>query len=169
MRNTMRTAVVIGAIILTAAFASPANAGQSVSEAVTGPGQSSSVNVGAAVQPLATASLCTSSRAFALKSDPGEHAQVPTIGTSKSCNMWSGNTSAGIATLQNTLNACYGKSLATDGIFGAGTKNALIQVQKAIGVTADGIYGPSTRDKMKFKNSINLACSPASDISNTIW
>lgn len=40
-------------------------------------------------------------------------------------------------------------SVATDGIFGAGTKAALIEYQKAHGLSADGICGPATWSSFK--------------------
>ncbi|WP_181155901.1 MULTISPECIES: peptidoglycan-binding protein [unclassified Microbacterium] len=112
---------------------------------------------------------CNRSTAFRLTNNANEFATVPTYGTSKSCTLRSGNKNDGVAWLQVALNSCYGKNLATDGDFGPATRNALIQVQQAIGVVADGIYGPNTQSRMKFKNSINYACSPASQISNTVW
>jgi peptidoglycan hydrolase-like protein with peptidoglycan-binding domain len=64
---------------------------------------------------------------------------------------------------QHTMIRCYGglslaspyqnekiRDLSTDGSFGPRTEAALEAVQKNIGVTADGTYGPVTRDHMKF-------------------
>ncbi|MGK5441971.1 peptidoglycan-binding domain-containing protein [Micromonospora sp. URMC 105] len=76
--------------------------------------------------------------------------RVPSAGTNITCNMVRGNVSDAVGQLQHTLNVCYGKSLATDGVFGGGTQTALKQVQSAIGVSADGVYGPNTRNAMKF-------------------
>ncbi|WP_417554790.1 peptidoglycan-binding domain-containing protein [Microbacterium sp.] len=115
------------------------------------------------------AAACNTSTQFELYANPNEEARVPTYGTSKNCTLRSGNISEGVRTLQNSLNLCHGKSLVVDGNFGPATRTALIQVQAAIGVTADGIYGTQTYTKMRHKNSINYSCSVGSAISNTIW
>lgn len=58
-----------------------------------------------------------------------------------------------VSSLQYTLNACYGESLQVDGVFGNGTYNALKRTQSKIGVVADGVYGPQTRDAMSWRYS----------------
>lgn len=115
------------------------------------------------------AAACNTSTQFELYANHNEEARVPTYGTSKSCTLRSGNISEGVRTLQNSLNLCHGKSLVVDGNFGPATRAALIQVQTAIGATADGIYGPQTYTKMRHKNSINYSCSLGSAISSTVW
>jgi peptidoglycan hydrolase-like protein with peptidoglycan-binding domain len=61
-----------------------------------------------------------------------------------------GNQGYAVRTLQLALNACRGAGLATDGIYGSATKNAVKSVQLAYGLTADGVYGPVTRSKPIF-------------------
>ena len=56
----------------------------------------------------------------------------------------SSSPSYGARALQDALIDCYGKRIARDGYFGPATRTALIQVQRAIGTAADGIYGPNT-------------------------
>ncbi|MFE5338775.1 peptidoglycan-binding protein [Isoptericola sp. NPDC056578] len=56
----------------------------------------------------------------------------------------------GVVQLQASMNYCFGQSIAADGVFGNNTRDALVAVQKKIGVTADGRYGPETRNKMKW-------------------
>lgn len=76
---------------------------------------------------------------------------VPSAGTtaaSTSCIMGNGATSAAVRRLQETLNACYRESLAKDGIFGNQTQAALRRAQSREGTTADGVYGPYTRDRL---------------------
>lgn len=50
--------------------------------------------------------------------------------------------------IQTALNNLIGAGLAVDGIFGAGTKNAVIRFQSAYGLAADGVVGNDTRNKM---------------------
>jgi peptidoglycan hydrolase-like protein with peptidoglycan-binding domain len=61
-----------------------------------------------------------------------------------------GKYNAGVEELQNALNACYLTGLTEDGRFGERTKAALQAVQKQIGVSPDGVYGPLTRNAMKW-------------------
>lgn len=62
---------------------------------------------------------------------------------------------------QNILTQIYydnkyaGTVLDNDGIYGTGTKNAIIKFQKNAGLTADGIIGPNTWQKLiKYANWI---------------
>ena len=67
-----------------------------------------------------------------------------------SCNLRYGDyNNYAVEVLQKTLIHCYGKSLVVDQDFGTATQNALKSVQSSRGITADGIYGPYTRDKIK--------------------
>jgi hypothetical protein len=47
--------------------------------------------------------------------------------------------------LQQDLNKCYQKGLSLDGQFGNNTYNAVVSVQRSLGLTADGWAGPSTQ------------------------
>lgn len=61
-----------------------------------------------------------------------------------------GEVSDRVADLQSFINWHNGnKALTADGIFGHGTEAALKKLQKALGLTADGIVGPKTIEKMK--------------------
>lgn len=85
-------------------------------------------------------------------------------GGSVNCNMVRGNVSDGVARLQDTLNDCYPAELRRAGVFplwidrdfGGDTRTALIAVQRAVGVRADGVYGPNTRRAMKHQD-VNFA------------
>lgn len=51
-----------------------------------------------------------------------------------------------VATIQSGLNEFYGFNLVVDNIYGNKTKSALVKaLQKEIGVTTDGIFGPITK------------------------
>ncbi|MER7468293.1 peptidoglycan-binding domain-containing protein [Streptomyces sp. NPDC097981] len=81
------------------------------------------------------------------------YTKVPTIdpqGTNF-CTLRSGAKGMQVYYLQDTLNYCYGQDLGTpDGKFGPKTAAALARVQKIIGADPDGVYGPQTRDKLKW-------------------
>jgi peptidoglycan hydrolase-like protein with peptidoglycan-binding domain len=64
------------------------------------------------------------------------------------CTLEKGTRGEGVATLQASLNQCYHRGLAEDGIFGAATYSALLAVQRQIGVAVDGVYGPNTGSAM---------------------
>ncbi|MEU5160285.1 peptidoglycan-binding domain-containing protein [Streptomyces sp. NPDC020875] len=67
-----------------------------------------------------------------------------------SCTLYQGVKSTGVKALQKNLNQCYGKKLQIDGSFGPATKAALRDVQSRVGAAVDGVYGPETRNKMKW-------------------
>jgi hypothetical protein len=60
-----------------------------------------------------------------------------------------GNKGSQVKTLQEDLNYVLGINIAVDGDFGSGTFNALIDFQNKYGLSADGIYGKASFNKMK--------------------
>ena len=81
------------------------------------------------------------------------------------CLLVNGDSSSAVALLQETLNVCYAIGqpvLTVDGDFGSHTKTALEDVQRHIGVPADGAYGPVTMGRMLFMHNpsdpTNTAC-----------
>lgn len=82
----------------------------------------------------------------------GVWADRPFYGTpsyqTASCVLYQGVVDNSVASLQTTLNGCYGGSLAVDGVFGPATKAAVKVMQAALGVTQDGVAGPITLSKM---------------------
>ncbi|MBQ1072487.1 peptidoglycan-binding protein [Micromonospora sp. C31] len=78
---------------------------------------------------------------------------LPSTGStasSTSCGMAQGANSSAVLLLQRSLKYCYGKNIATDQDFGPATKSALISAQQTEGITADGVYGPQTRDALRW-------------------
>lgn len=75
-------------------------------------------------------------------SNPGAPYAIP------SGNIGFGSSGDGTRWIQTALNNLIGAGLAVDGVFGAGTKNAVITFQSANGLAADGVVGNDTRNKM---------------------
>ena len=74
------------------------------------------------------------------------HSFVPvsSSGTGE-CLLGEGSANSGVTALQWMLVRCYQQSIgAVDGIFGPRTRAALVNAQKRMGITADGVYGPVT-------------------------
>ncbi|MFV2088877.1 peptidoglycan-binding domain-containing protein [Micromonospora sp. LOL_021] len=70
--------------------------------------------------------------------------------------MAQGAYSSAVRQLQLSLNHCYGESLVVDSDFGPATAAALRRAQAIEGITVDGIYGPQTRNAIRF--TIGNAC-----------
>lgn len=81
------------------------------------------------------------------------------VTNSPKCHLSRGESGGAVWVLQETLNFCYHKGLAVDNSFGSLTQKALREVQAQIGVTADGDYGPHTRDAMLFKADTETHCT----------
>ena len=103
----------------------------------------------------------------------GHALMVPTVKGSVSCRIGRDFTvsTTVVSRFQYTLRTCYPGlrlaspysdekvgTLATDGTFGPRTEAALKAVQSHIGTAADGIYGPDTRDRMRFVNTTRTGC-----------
>lgn len=67
----------------------------------------------------------------------------------------SGNRGAAVRTLQNELRR-HGYKLTADGIFGAGTRNAVIQFQRGHKLGVDGIVGKQTWDRLLWNSSSTI-------------
>jgi peptidoglycan hydrolase-like protein with peptidoglycan-binding domain len=77
-------------------------------------------------------------------------------GPSGSCNLQQGASTTAVRAIQNAMKRCYGESgLVVDGIFGAGTRAALIRTQAKVGTSRDGIYGPATGSRMVWPTTRN--------------
>jgi peptidoglycan hydrolase-like protein with peptidoglycan-binding domain len=85
----------------------------------------------------------------------------PTVNGNKNCVLGVGNVSRAVWALQMSLRYCYNQSLTVDSAFGNQTRNALITVQRTVGATADGVYGPATGGRMVWSLGAGLpGCSP---------
>jgi peptidoglycan hydrolase-like protein with peptidoglycan-binding domain len=105
-------------------------------------------------QANATAS-CTSVSAYS--DTTGNIVFIPTIGGdthADNCQLGLGNDNNAVRFLQDTLNHCYSGKLSEDGIYGSLTQAAVKRAQSAVHITVDGIYGPQTRDHIKWWNGI---------------
>lgn len=125
---------------------------------------------GIALVPSGTASavtaLCTT---VVNKNRNGNNVAVPATGSGNDAcliGQTQAANSAVVRHLQYTLKTCYPTvrlaspyqnelvgNLAVDGSFGPRTKAAVKGVQSAIGTAADGVYGPDTRNKMRFPSN----------------
>ncbi|MER7736521.1 peptidoglycan-binding domain-containing protein [Streptomyces erythrochromogenes] len=105
--------------------------------------------------PAAHAAIpgCTSYAIYYSGSTNAWHTKVPTVGLQGTnfCTLRAGASGTQVYHLQDTLNYCYGQDVGgLDGVFGAKTTAALKRVQASLGLDADGVYGPQTRDKLKW-------------------
>lgn len=75
-----------------------------------------------------------------------------------------GSSGSAVRVLQTKLTEMGYDTKGTDGIFGNNTKNAVIQFQKAYGLTADGIVGNATRNQINtsYTNHLNNVLSVGS-------
>jgi peptidoglycan hydrolase-like protein with peptidoglycan-binding domain len=92
---------------------------------------------------------CTGVSTFTVSD--GARVHIPTIGNNThadNCLLGEGNDSPAVGDLQETLIECYGASIAEDNDFGQATKTALQAAQRREGISADGVYGPVTRDHL---------------------
>ncbi|MEU7580069.1 peptidoglycan-binding domain-containing protein [Streptomyces sp. NPDC041068] len=77
---------------------------------------------------------------------------LPKAGSgSLTCEMGRGANGKHVSALQQTLIRCYNLNTGGyDGDFGPSTESALRTAQSRAGTPADGIYGPHTRDALKW-------------------
>lgn len=112
--------------------------------------------IGAVPSVASATPVCTDSTAY-----NGPHGQiwVPVSSAgSVDCHTQRGNVSDAVVQLQHTMNTCYETQLRNagvfpldvDGNFGGNTERGMKAVQRAIGTSDDGIYGPNTRNAMRF-------------------
>ncbi len=68
--------------------------------------------------------------------------------TNTSTTLQKGDNSSSVKQLQASLNSILGLSLVVDGDFGTNTENAVKSFQSQYGLTADGVAGPTTLQKI---------------------
>ncbi len=73
---------------------------------------------------------------------------IPYLRPSGNPLLSTGSRGSGVSWLQTALNKVNNAGLDVDGQFGSGTKQAVINFQKANGLEADGIAGPATINKL---------------------
>ncbi len=81
---------------------------------------------------------------------PGVYATYPAYNGNGGCIIREGNSGEDVKALQRGLKRCYVSGLVVDGAFGAKTLAALKTAQSRAGVTADGVYGPTTAGAINF-------------------
>ncbi|MFC9897742.1 peptidoglycan-binding protein [Nocardia sp. NPDC127579] len=70
------------------------------------------------------------------------------------CQLAEGSSGKAVTSLQTALKRCYGADISVDGQFGPRTKSALKSAQRTAGAGSDGIYGPETREKLKWPSQM---------------
>ncbi|MFI1224909.1 MULTISPECIES: peptidoglycan-binding protein [unclassified Streptomyces] len=106
----------------------------------------------ATAAPAAAAGYCDTGKS--IMKGTYNHIFVPANGTSTNCTMARGATGNHVKALQRALKDCYNVGLEAekdvDGSFGPKTYSALWAAQGKAGTKQDGIYGPNTRDALKW-------------------
>lgn len=83
-----------------------------------------------------------------------ELAQIPAYNTTFDCITGEGASGSHVKAIQNALRHCHGRTkVEVDNHFGPTTEAELKKVQAALGLKDDGVYGPKTRDKLKWRSS----------------
>ncbi|MEV5603858.1 peptidoglycan-binding domain-containing protein [Streptomyces sp. NPDC052299] len=84
----------------------------------------------------------------------GDYIKIPhewePIMVNTNCYVHKGARGGEVDAIQRALVKCYSQSISIDGVFGDKTFAALKNAQRVAGVTADGAYGPKTRDALKW-------------------
>lgn len=109
----------------------------------------------------ATSAVAICSYHTSVTGELGGSIRVPATssGSSTYCNLRRGNFTRGVAILQQTLREIYDQPIAVDQDFGPATEQALKNVQRRFKITADGVYGPQTRDHLCWQTTPNEGCS----------
>lgn len=90
----------------------------------------------------------------------------PAYNNNLDCVLGQGSSGNAVRALQNALRKCNGQNITVDGNFGAGTRQAVINVQNAYGLTADGVYGRQTNLAMNWSFNASTDINSASTCYN---
>lgn len=83
-----------------------------------------------------------------------ELAQIPAYNTTFDCITGEGASGSHVTAIQNALRHCHKRTkVEVDGHFGPITEAELMKVQADLRLKDDGVYGPNTRDKLKWRSS----------------
>jgi murein L,D-transpeptidase YcbB/YkuD len=66
------------------------------------------------------------------------------------CILGLGSSGSGVVALQQAANLCYGQGLTVDGEYGPRTRDAVRNIQRFHGISADGVFGPVTNLHMAY-------------------
>jgi peptidoglycan hydrolase-like protein with peptidoglycan-binding domain len=105
--------------------------------------------------------LPTCNRTAAVNSESGGAVDVPSAGrhpAGTNCAMGRGTIGRAVGLLQLNLNVCYQERLALDGRFGPTTEAALKRAQAREGAKVNGVYGPQTRNLMRWAGGNPWGC-----------
>lgn len=94
--------------------------------------------------------VCTTTKSV---SKGSYYAELPaTAGGSTTCQLGPGNSGSAVRQLQSHLSLCHDlHNGGSDGIYGSGTRLDVRTVQSRAGITADGLYGPNTRNVISWR------------------
>ncbi|MCX5603891.1 peptidoglycan-binding protein [Streptomyces phaeochromogenes] len=102
--------------------------------------------------PAAAASWCNTTQGDFVSGGDHSLAQIPAYNANRDCITARGASGSHVKAIQRSLRYCHGRSsVAVDGHFGEITETQLEIVQRALGLDDDGVYGPKTRDKLRWR------------------
>ena len=83
-----------------------------------------------------------------------ELAQIPAYTGTFDCITGEGASGSHVTAIQNALRHCHKRTkVEVDSHFGPITEAELMKVQTDLRLKDDGVYGPNTRDKLKWRSS----------------
>ncbi|MEU3946105.1 peptidoglycan-binding domain-containing protein [Streptomyces sp. NPDC029526] len=83
-----------------------------------------------------------------------ELANIPGYGNTDNCITGRGAVGSHVKAIQKALRHCHKRSaVEVDGDFGRITESELKIVQASLGLANDGVYGPKTRDRLRWRST----------------
>ncbi|MBT3150985.1 peptidoglycan-binding protein [Streptomyces sp. CHD11] len=110
---------------------------------------------GTATQASAATSWCNKTLGRFINGGNGhELANIPAYGNTVNCITGRGAVGSHVKAIQKSLRHCHKRTaVEVDGEFGPVTERQLEIVQAALRLDDDGVYGPKTRDKLKWQSA----------------